>query len=327
VITLIIVTFNSEAVIQQCLTSVLHVLPPSSEVIVVDNASSDQTRDILGSFPDVRVIESDTNIGYGAACNAGARLASGSYLLFANADVILLGINTDLLVDDLARGPVGLAGFSFRAGDHAAAAGSGLFSYPRWWSGIVKSSWGLVQPSAGARLLRRCLVQSTAEGAWASGALFAVAREVWEDVGGFDERYFLYFEDVDLCRTVLERGLRVVASRALAAVHAHGQSSGQRDMATAAAWEAASWLLYVAKWYGRRRAALAVRLLTVNLRIVEALLALALIVVPDSKKLATKRCEVHRVAAEIRSGLEGHCVAGARSPAQSVAVAVGRGRR
>lgn len=322
-ISVVVVTYDSGAVIGRCLEAFGRVLPADSELIVVDNASSDDTRDIVVGFDRAQLLANPANVGYGAGCNAGVRVARGDWVMIANPDVVVQDFNMSTFYEDADDPKLGLVAFSVAEGSDSADYNPMLRQYPRWWSGVLKSSWGLVQPRQLGEALPTLAREPVSSGMWASGALFAVRREAWEAVGGFDERFFLYFEDVDLSRRVKAAGFRITASAAVRAVHAPGQSSGVRDPAIAAAWEAASWLLYVGIWEGPERAWLAARLLLMNLRLVRLALHLARKLAPRSTKLRAKTREISHVATVVSDGLQGVCVAGERTPARCVALAVG----
>src|SRR5215204_6601702 len=90
-ISAVVVTYNSAACVGGCIASVQGLLP-SAEIVVVDNASDDQTTDVVrSSAPRARLIESGENVGFGRACNIGAEAANGSHVLFLNPDVLVLG--------------------------------------------------------------------------------------------------------------------------------------------------------------------------------------------------------------------------------------------
>jgi len=202
----VIVTYNNRDDIDACLGS-LQTHSPEAEIIVVDNLSSDGTLDhIRQHYPCVRAVSAGRNGGFGAGANSGARLATGTRLVFLNPDTevkdawlapliaalddscVGLVTPTVLLKGTANRvnacgNDVHLTGLAFCAGLHHAAP-------PR---------------SAPARPV-----------AAISGAAFAVRRELWEQLGGFDERFFMYLEDTDLSLRARRLGytiLHVPASR------------------------------------------------------------------------------------------------------------------
>ncbi len=203
----VIVTYNNRDDIDACLGS-LRTHSPDAEIIVVDNLSSDGTLDhIRQQYPRVRAVSAGRNGGFGAGNNIGARLATGTRLVFLNPDTEVKGAWLAPLIaaleDDSSVGlvtptvllkgtanrvnacgnDVHLTGLAFCAGLHHAAP-------PR---------------STPARPV-----------AAISGAAFAIRRELWEQLGGFDERFFMYLEDTDLSLRARRLGytiLHVPASR------------------------------------------------------------------------------------------------------------------
>jgi N-acetylglucosaminyl-diphospho-decaprenol L-rhamnosyltransferase len=199
-LSIVIVTYNSAGHIGPCLAS-LAVDPPAveHETVVVDNESRDSTLDLVRlEWPDVRVIAARGNIGFGAANNVGIRQTSGELVLLLNPDTVVPAGAVDALVAHLEARP------------DAAIMGPRLFGE----DGRVELSFGaMIAPFAelrqkvlveghdrGVRPISayvRHLTSSSREVDWVSGACLLVRRADAEAVGFFDERYFMYTEDVD----------------------------------------------------------------------------------------------------------------------------------
>jgi GT2 family glycosyltransferase len=232
----VIVAADSGVALQAAVADALASTAPV-EVIVVDNASTDRAVDevALRWSGDARllVVRNAANVGFGSGCNRGAGNAHGDVLLFLNPDC-------RLPVDAVA---------TLRA---ASDARSGVLG-----ARIVDAA-GRVEPASRRRdpLLRRALMTmsglSRFEARWpalagvdlppaadpgarervdaVSGALLFVPRPVFEQVGGFDERYFLHAEDLDLCRRVRDAGFRVAIDARVRVAHAQGGSSRSRPL-------------------------------------------------------------------------------------------------
>jgi N-acetylglucosaminyl-diphospho-decaprenol L-rhamnosyltransferase len=157
-VSVIIVTYESA----HCLSSVLQTIPAATEIIVVANASRDASRDLARAH-GCRVVVNASNIGFGPACNIGAKLATRTYLLFLNPDALLAPGALDALLAGAARHP-------HASGFHA-----------RRIVGALRTE------AAGDSEVGRL-----------SGACLFVERAIFEKVQGFDENIFLYFEDEDL---------------------------------------------------------------------------------------------------------------------------------
>ena len=317
-IDVVIVTFNSSGVIARCLESFEAALPADAGITVVDNASSDQTQDVVSRVRRVRLLVNSANAGFGCGCNVGIRASRADWVIVSNPDVVIEAFDMSAFLTDVLDPELGLLAFDMKQGSEAEHHASMLRRYPRWWSGVVKNSWGLIWPRRlriGVPSLGR---EPVSRGLWASGAVFALRRDAWEAVGGFDERFFLYFEDVDLSRRLQSAGFRIRSSAALRGAHAHGQSSGRRDPRIATAWQMASWLQYVRTWEGPGRARLAASLLLVSLQLVGLTLRLSLMFMPQSVKLRAKIQEVSYLKTTMDAGFDVDTMM-TRSPAGAVA--------
>lgn len=247
-----------------------------TEVVVVDNDSRDETSKLLHDLKDprVRIIVNTTNRGYGAAANQGAASASGPILLFLNSDALLTSHAVRALSEALAVHR-GRAMIGARVIDPA---------------GVVQSSAGLLPgpldlairaldihrlalagsrlPIVGAAVARSRIAAeyasavratSTFETSMVTGACFAIGSEAFRETGGFDERFFLYFEDADLCRRVSAAGMPIKYVPEAAVVHIGGASSSE-DYHFGPP-HARAMRQYLAKWYGARGSMYALALL------------------------------------------------------------------
>lgn len=209
----VVVTWNSAATLEACLRSI----PEGVPVVVVDNHSSDATLEVAAQArPDARLIPMDRNLGFGTACNVGARHLGEADVLLLNPDAVLEPGTLEHLAERL-------------AGEATLGAVGPLITDP---ADRLELSWGSdptllsewrrrqehVRPPA-----RETLRPSAVD--WVTGACCLVRRTAWEAIGGFDEGYFLYFEDLDLCRRLRERGYGVRFEPGAIARHVRGASS------------------------------------------------------------------------------------------------------
>lgn len=226
----VIVTCNSREEIGDCLHSVVgHSAPHPAEVVVVDNASSDGTPAYVRSeFPSVRVIDGRENLGFARANNRGAAETSAEFLLLLNPDTVAPPGALQTLVRALADRP------------DAAIAGPRLIDadgHAELSFGPPITPWGELQQKALLSLYNRRvrqavgyverLTRSAGERAWVSGACLLIRRRDWDAVGGFDERFFMYTEDVDLCAAVRARGRRVWFAPEAEVRHLRGRSAAR----------------------------------------------------------------------------------------------------
>ena len=254
-LSVIIVTHNSRTPVEKCIASIEGHSPACSyEIVVVDNASGDGTPDMIaGRFPSVRLIRNDENIGYSRGVNRGIRASSGKHLLILNPDIIVGEGSIDRLVDFLERTPdAGIA-----ASKLVYPNGRLQFSCRRFYNFTVlllrRTFLGKLFPKA--RLLREHLMmdydhESARRVDWVLGACMLVRREAIEQVGAMDERFFLYFEDLDWCYRMGTQGWSVYYVPDSVMVHSYERSSAKSVFRKPFLIHLLSMLRYVEKWNG-----------------------------------------------------------------------------
>jgi N-acetylglucosaminyl-diphospho-decaprenol L-rhamnosyltransferase len=227
---------------------------PEAEVLVVDNASGDRIgEDLARLLPAVRLVEEPVNRGFGAACNRGARETARPYLLFLNSDAYVRADAVSALLTALEADPA------------AAAAGPRLVNpdgslqpsiqrLPTPWRIFCESS-GLAFLTGGRGIFsghtatRQDHSRSRAAEAL-KGAALLVRRAAFDEIGGFDEAFFLYAEETDLMARWQSRGRRVLFEPRAEVVHEGGLSAGDRLFGQLHA----SLVRYTAKHHGRAAA-------------------------------------------------------------------------
>jgi GT2 family glycosyltransferase len=228
-LSIVIVSYNAKADLERCLQS-LHDHPPDlpHELVVVDNASSDGSCQTARQWPKVRVIEAGSNLGFARGNNLGIRESAGELLLLLNSDTIVPAGAVDALAAELQQRP------------DAAVIGPRLINghgEPELSFGSMLSPWAELQrkyftnPRAIDQATRR---DQTPD--WVTGACLLVRRSDAEAVGLFDERYFMYEEDVDFCAAIRARGRRILFTPRVEVVHLRGRSSASAPSATRAAY-------------------------------------------------------------------------------------------
>jgi len=208
----ITVSYNCADLLREALASLLvQEVRGGLEVIVVDNASADDSVAVAREFAGVEVRALGRNVGFGAANNLAAAQARGKYLLFANPDVeVPPGVAAELASfmegrPEAAAGGPALVGRDGRRQRFCARRFPSAGNLIMLVSGLAESRWG------GSALAHRYYPPAYYERGPAradvlAGACMMVRREIFEAVGGFDEAYFLYAEDVDLCRRLAAAG-------------------------------------------------------------------------------------------------------------------------
>lgn len=217
----IVVTHDSRRDLQALLPSVertrgaLAERGLSSEVIVIDNASADDSLAVARELlPSARTLGLPHNVGYGAAVNRGAELARGEWLLVSNADLFVGRDGLAALPEVLARQPgdVALVGPGLLGSDGRLALSAGRFP------SMATLLTGLLRPCARRKYLgEQQHRQGTVD--WVTGACFLARADAFGAVGGFDPGFFLYYEDVDLARRLQAGGHRTVHEPELQVVH------------------------------------------------------------------------------------------------------------
>ena len=225
---IIIVSYNSRKDLENALRSLAE--PPPSvahEIVVVDNASTDSTPAYVREhWPRVRLIASESNLGFAQANNVGIRNTASELVLLVNPDTIVTAAAVDRLVSILdTRADVAIVGPRIVDARGRAELSFGAMISP--WAEfrqkvLVRGNdrglpmiTGLVD-----RMTRRTHLVD-----WVSGACLLIRRQDLDAAGGFDPRFFMYAEDVDLCAAVRRRGRSVLFSADPQVVHLRGRSA------------------------------------------------------------------------------------------------------
>lgn len=228
-VSVVVVNWNTRALLEQTLRT-LYEHPGSGalQVIVVDNGSTDGSAAMVRSrWPDVTLVELPRNVGLTAGNNIGFRHTRGRYVLLLNSDVVVLPTTVAGLVDCLDRRPdAGCAGAR-----HLNADGSlqrSIDRFPGLLADLLSYSELYRLPWVTRNLARRYPWwgdhDRELEVGWVNGACLMVRREVLEQVGGLDEDFFIYGEELDWCYRMWQAGWTVVFTPAAEVVHLGGQA-------------------------------------------------------------------------------------------------------
>jgi N-acetylglucosaminyl-diphospho-decaprenol L-rhamnosyltransferase len=294
-ISAVVVTHESASCIGECLASLREHLP-SAELVVVDNASTDASAE-LARAAGAHVVELPCNVGFGRGCNRGVETASGQHILFVNPDVTLISVAQEELDDLVARRPFGLAAGKL-VDETGASRGERRLREPSWLSDFLRHTAGMLRPR-GLRLPVQ--VRRESPDGWASAALLLAARDEFQDVGGFDPRFFLYYEDRDLCARYRSAGLPLRVTDAVAGVHLRGGSShGDPLRVEPMGWALLSWIEYTHIHRGERAAHLAAAAAWRMLGAIHVALSACISLAPRAGSLARKRRQVEGLMAFLR---------------------------
>lgn len=209
----VIINFDSGIHLGNCLQHLAPAAAGGAELLVVDNASRDESLEgIAALHPDVRVILNSSNRGYGRACNQGFNQTTAPYVCFLNPDVVPSPQSLSQLARAMADLPeAGVIGPRLNNPDGSVYPSCRVV--PNLGVAIGHAVFGLITPNnrftRAYQLLDVPRIEPR-EVDWVSGAAMMVRREAFEAVGGFDEAYFMYVEDVDLCSRLREAGWKAV---------------------------------------------------------------------------------------------------------------------
>lgn len=247
----VVVSYNSGGRLRRCVEELA--LDPGIHVVVVDNASTDDSVKTASELP-VQVVPLQQNLGFGGGCNAGWRSskAGAPYVLFLNPDARMSAGDVLRLADVMERthsgavaprivGETGQLEPSLRRFPEVKSIfGQALFAHrifpnARWTDEVIREP-------------ERYKQEGPCD--WASGACLLVTRTLLERLDGFDEGFFMYCEDVDLCRRIWQAGREVIYTPAVLCTHAGGASAPRWRLLPVLA---KSRIRYAQKHFGRAR--------------------------------------------------------------------------
>ncbi len=214
---IIIINFNLSNEVKNCIDSLLKVFKnPNYEIILIDNNSEDRSIDkIADNFKETLAerftfLISEKNIGFGNACNLATQKSVGNVLFFLNPDTV---INEDFLekikneLED-PKYPIGIIGLNVSK--------SRLFDYsagyfPNLFIEVLNIvSIGRFVEAFYVRMKTQFVNRKRVKVDWVMGAAFFIKRELFNSVNGFDHDYFLYFEEMDLCKRIKNKGFSII---------------------------------------------------------------------------------------------------------------------
>lgn len=256
-LSIVIVSWNVAGLLTACLDSLYAGLGSlSAEVIVVDSGSSDATVALVRKrYPRVTLLAQPDNVGYTRANNLGLAQAAGRYLLLLNPDTeVDAGALANIVAYLDAHPDVGIVGPYTRNSDGSYQ--STRRRFPTLATAFFESTW--LQPFAPPALLDRFYVndappEQTLDVDWVQGSALLARRAVYTQIGGLDEGYVMYSEELDWCRRAKDAGWRVVYLADARITH-HGGKSSEQVVARRHILFQTSKLRYFRKYHGRAAA-------------------------------------------------------------------------
>jgi GT2 family glycosyltransferase len=261
-ISILIVSFNTRDVLRECLESVkLSSRNLAVETIMVDNCSRDgSVAMVREEFPWVRVIESPENLGFGRANNLAFEAARGQYIVLLNSDAFLQSNTLCLSLEKMKADPsVGLASGRLVGRDGELQPSARMFPSPIRQLLVIS---GLADRYPRSRFFGQADrtwadPMQAAEVDWVPGAYSIIPARILHEHGFFDPRFFLYYEEVDLCLRIQNAGFKIMYWPEICIVHVGGESSRQvtslemsKTGAQLVLWRMRSTLLYYRKHKG-----------------------------------------------------------------------------
>ena len=230
IVSIVIVNYNDRRRLLECLASVRR--DPGAaeyEILVVDNASTDGSPEaVCGEFPGVRLIVNPENVGFSKANNQGVAQSRGAFLFFLNTDTLVPPGAIAALLERLRSDPsAGAAGPALvhGPGDYQVSFGNRVGYAAQIFQKFV------LNPRYKRALRKR---RPEREVGWLSAACLLCRREAFERAGGFDERFFLYFEDIDLCFRIRKAGWKLLFVPAVEVKHEGGATTSASPAVRAA---------------------------------------------------------------------------------------------
>lgn len=228
-VSVIIVNYNTAEYLRECLASIYQWMDVATEVIVVDNASTDASVEMVKTqFPQVKLIQSEKNLGFGLANNVGVQHASQPYVFLFNSDAFLQMDTASSLLEYMQNHP------EVKCVTPKVVLPKTFEIQPKTF-GFAPSFWRILMQSVGLnRLFKKLPFFNGTDGefrwaremqvGWVSGVCMLMRREDFLKVGGFDARFFMYCEDVQLCLKLSKLG-KIMLLDDFPIVHYGGASS------------------------------------------------------------------------------------------------------
>jgi len=213
-VSVIIVNYNTTDHLQKCLKAIFNFTTLINfEVIVVDNNSPDRCIENLpNEFPKVRFFFRDVNDGFGAACNFGVKNAKGKYFLFANPDIIIEQNSLKEIFNYMENNSNVALSSGILFGDNGENVHTFNYFPDLGWEFMEASGKGtgkrIKQLLSNEKVVSKSSVALEVD--WTMGAFMFVRAEVFKRINGFDEIFFLYYEDVDLQKRIINLGYKIV---------------------------------------------------------------------------------------------------------------------
>jgi N-acetylglucosaminyl-diphospho-decaprenol L-rhamnosyltransferase len=232
-LSIVILNYKMDGLVKNCLKSIFeHATDAKFEVIVVDNGSDDDCEALVTKhFPQVQFIQAGGNYGHAKGNNLGFAQATGRYIMMLNPDIVFLDPVIDELITFLEREKeIGMTTLQLKNPDGSLQPGA--WKFHKLLTPVFQRSPVLKNSSAGKRHIEEFQMddwdrKESKHVDWAQGSCLIVRREAFEQIGPLDERFFLYFTDVDWCRRCWDAGWKVHYFADVNVIHYYNRESAQ----------------------------------------------------------------------------------------------------
>jgi GT2 family glycosyltransferase len=212
-LSIIIVNYQSADYLKNCVASVFDKIKNISfEIIVVNNSEEE-----ISGISDVQVIHPHENLGFGKGHNLGARNAQGEILWILNADTEILEGDIEKIIREIrVKREIGVIGVKLMGENN---------KVQLWSAGSELNLWDLIKNNLGIKSSRKIWEsKEKREADWVSGTSLFIRKDLFLKMGGFDEKFFMYFEDIDLCKRVRKTEYKVIYFPEFVVKHFGGKS-------------------------------------------------------------------------------------------------------
>lgn len=260
-LSIIIIHYNAIKELRSCLEAIKGSgLNLPFEVVIIDNSCVNLLEALLRyyrKFFDINIITNERNIGYARAVNQGIKLAHGEYLLIINPDISITPKAIESMIAFIKKEKnIGILAPQLLNSDGTIQ--YSCFRFPKYWTPFIRRSFLKLLPFGRNEIKRYLMLdfdhRTTADVDWVLGAAMMTEKDLIKKIALMDERFFLYFEDVDLCRRFHNEGYRVVYFPEAKFYHRYSRLSATRGGITLLFnkyfWlHLISGLKYFAKWH------------------------------------------------------------------------------
>jgi GT2 family glycosyltransferase len=223
-ISFIIVNYRQQQYLNKCVESIYSkVFSYPFEVIIVNNSPEEGIRN-LSSYNNIKIIQSRNN-GFSAGCNLGARNAEGDYLMFLNPDTVITVDFFRNLVDKYKESNLGAVGVKLYYENNTFQISFGNF--PTIGNERINKKLELAFRTGNTKIIEDTEnnFRDTTAVDWVSGTSLFIRKNIFDEINGFDERYFMYYEDIDLCKRLFLKGFKTYFFPHSKIIHYKGENA------------------------------------------------------------------------------------------------------